>query len=246
MPSDGQRYGFLDAAPDALRYDFQSYEPDSTAMRVGSFIAEGSRVLDVGCGTGTLTASIKDSFALEIIGIEPNAERAAAARNRGLSIFQEPLSEKFFAAHGLFDFIIFADVLEHLANPDEMVFVARKGLRPGGSLIVSVPNVAHWFVRLDLLRGRFEYRETGIMDATHLRWFTRDALLAWLGRLGFEITGFTTTVNIDLPEYGERLPWKYLSRPFKTRLVRTLARRFPALFACQYVVKATPAEATRQ
>jgi methionine biosynthesis protein MetW len=239
MPVDEHPYGFLENASAPLRYDFQSNELDSVAMRVGSFIAEGRRVLDVGCGTGGVALSIRDRFAADIIGIEPNSERAAVARNRGIQVFQEPLSENFFADHGLFDFIVFADVLEHLADPGEMVVLAKRGLAPGGSIIVSVPNVAHWFVRLDLLRGRFEYRDTGIMDATHLRWFTRDTLFAWLRKLGFQITGFTTTVNIDLPEYGERLPWKYLSRPFKVRLVRMLVRGFPTLFACQFIVKAT-------
>jgi methionine biosynthesis protein MetW len=242
MPADDHPIGFLETAPGALRYGFQSPDTDSFAMKAASFIVEGSRVLDVGCGCGAIGRWIRDRLALEIVGIEPNAERAAAARNRGLRVFQEPLSEGFFADHGLFDFIVFADVLEHLANPGEVVLLAKKGLLPGGSIIVSVPNVAHWFVRLDLLRGRFEYRDTGIMDATHLRWFTRDALFTWLGRLGFQVTEFTTTVNIDLPEYRERLPWKYLSCPFKLRLVRMLVRIFPTLFACQYIVRATPQE----
>jgi methionine biosynthesis protein MetW len=242
MPADDHPYGFLKAAPGALRYDFQSSDPDSVAVKVGSFIVEGSRVLDVGCGSGTMAAWIRDRFAVEIVGIEPSVERAAAARNRGLRVFGQPLSERFFAEHGLFDFIVFADVLEHVANPGEFVLIAKKGLRPGGSIIVSVPNVAHWFVRMDLLRGRFEYRETGIMDATHLRWFTRNALFVWLGRLGFQVTGFATTVNIDLPEYSERLPWKYLSRSFKVWLVHMLARVFPGLFTCQYIVRAAPQE----
>jgi methionine biosynthesis protein MetW len=242
MPADDHPYGFLETAPHALRYDFQSSDLDSFAMTIGSSIVEGSRVLDVGCGSGAIGAWIRDRFAVEVVGIEPNTERAAAARNRGLSVFQEPLSESFFAEHGHFDFIVFADVLEHLANPGEVVVLAKKGLLPGGSIIVSVPNVAHWFVRLDLLRGRFEYRDTGIMDATHLRWFTRDALLAWLRRLGFQVAGFAATVNIDLPEYDERLPWKYLPRPFKVRLVGMLVRLFPTLFACQFIVRATPQE----
>jgi methionine biosynthesis protein MetW len=237
MPVEDHPYGFLETVG-ARRYDFQSHELDSVAMRIASFIPEGSRVLDVGCGTGRLAVLIRDRLAADIIGIEPDTERATLTGNRGIQVFQEPLSESFFADHGLFDFIVFADVLEHLANPGDMVLLARKGLVPGGSIIVSVPNVAHWFVRLDLLRGRFEYRDTGIMDATHLRWFTRDTLFAWLRSLGFQIAGLTTSVNIDLPEYRERLPWKYFSRPFKARLVRQLVRGFPTLFACQFIVKA--------
>src|SRR5262249_7201649 len=127
MPADDHPYGFLETAPGALRYDFQSSDEDSFARKVGSFIVEGSRVLDVGCGSGAIATGIKDRLAVEIVGIEPNTERAAAARNRGLRVFQEPLSESFFAEHGPFNFIVFADVLEHLANPGEVVLLAKRG-----------------------------------------------------------------------------------------------------------------------
>jgi methionine biosynthesis protein MetW len=239
MSESDNPHGLLETAPDALRYEFQSDESDSVAARIRSFLTPGSRILDVGCGTGALAESIKSRLAVEVVGIEPNAERAAIAKNRGLNVFQGVLSDEFLAEYGLFDVIIFADVLEHLADPGEMLLLAKRGLAPGGAIIVSVPNVAHWFVRWDLLRGRFDYRETGIMDATHLRWFTRESLSAWLRRMGFQITACTTTVNIDLPEYRERLPWKFLSRPVKLRVVKTLVRSFPTLFACQYIVRAT-------
>ena len=62
--------------------------------------------------------------------------------------------------------------------------IATRALVPGGAIVVSVPNVAHWTVRLDLLCGRFQYRETGIMDATHLRWFTRDGIALLLDAAG--------------------------------------------------------------
>src|SRR5262245_42234591 len=98
-----------------------------------------------------------------------------AGGNRELpwfAVFQTSVSEEFLREHGRFDTIVLADVIEHLPDPAEMVSLLKQGLVPDGSIVASVPNVAHWFVRIDLLRGSFNYQEMGIMDATHLRWFT--------------------------------------------------------------------------
>ena len=156
-------------------------------MKLASLIAPKSRILDVGCGTGVITEIIRHQTSASIIGIEPDVERVQRAKTRGLEVHPGILSPEFIKDHGPFDYIVFADVLEHLPNPAEIVVMARTGLKPGGSIVASVPNVAHWFVRIDLLAGRFNYQDCGIMDATHLRWFTRRTIREFFERLGFKL-----------------------------------------------------------
>ena len=236
---DRHSSGFLDSAPIALRYDHFSSDPDDVGMKLAGLVSSGSRVLDVGCGTGVVTKIIQQQKSVYIMGIEPDAERVERAIARGLDVHLGVLSHGFLRRHGPFDFIVFADVLEHLPNPAETVTMAKAGLKPGGSVVASVPNVAHWFVRTDLLAGRFDYQDSGIMDATHLRWFMRRTIREFFDRLGFEITALDCTVNIDLREYQTRAPWRWMSTSFRTRLVRRLSRWRPTLFGCQHVIRAT-------
>jgi len=236
---DENSTGFVSARPDPLRYEHVSLDPGDVSLKLAALIAPNSRVLDVGCGTGVITEIIQNRCAASIVGIEPDAERARQAVARGLDVYQGFLSAEFVRQHGPFDFVVFADVLEHLPNPAQLVRLAREGLKPRGCIVVSVPNVAHWFVRMDLLAGRFNYQDSGIMDATHLRWFTRRTIREFIEREGFEVTALTHTLNLGLPDYGHRAPWRWLRPGLRRRLVRRLAALRPGLFGCQHIVRAT-------
>jgi SAM-dependent methyltransferase len=203
-------------------------------------ITPGARVLDVGCGTGSVTAVLKRCALADVVGIEPDEARCGIARSRGLDVHPGYLTPDFLRDHGPFDYIVFADVLEHLPNPADVVLTAKAGLSANGTVLASVPNVAHWFVRTDLMRGKFDYQSCGIMDATHLRWFTRDSLLLFFQRLGFEITALDSTANVSLPEYGSRPPWRWLSPRWKQSVLTRLVRHCPDLFAVQFIVGAQP------
>jgi 2-polyprenyl-3-methyl-5-hydroxy-6-metoxy-1,4-benzoquinol methylase len=236
---DQNSLGLLTNTPHANRYENASIDPDNVGAKLAVFIPKNSRILDVGCGTGSVSEVIKKLTGATLVCIEPNPERAQAARDRGLTVFQGFLSDSFVEEHGPFDAVVFADVLEHLSNPAELVLMAKKGLKPGGSIVASVPNVAHWFVRIDLLAGHFDYQDCGIMDATHLRWFTRRSIREFFERLEFQVTGFDCTVNIELPDYRRRAPWRWMSVRFRKMVVRRLVVLCPNLFGCQHIVRAT-------
>jgi SAM-dependent methyltransferase len=238
---DDSSLGFLTKPADPLRYDGQPNEPDEVAGVLSSLIPRGSRVLDVGCGTGSVSAHVAANTGAQIVGVEPDPTRAARARARGFDVHAELLTEMLVKRLGLFDVVMFADVLEHLPDPLALLRVAAAALVPGGGIVASVPNVAHWSVRADLVRGRFEYRETGIMDATHLRWFTHDGIALLFKAAGFRIERERVTHGVDLHCYAERWPWRRMSRGQRVVWVRRAVQRWPNLFGCQLVVRAVAA-----
>ena len=131
------------------------------------------RVLDVGCGAGGMGPGLKAAGASELVGIEVEpaaAERAAKVLDR---VVVGPVESSLSELDGDFDTILCLDVLEHLANPGEVLSMLRRHARQGAHLQVSVPNARHYSLVRDLLfRGTFGYSDWGHRDSTHLRWFT--------------------------------------------------------------------------
>ncbi len=151
----------------------------------------GLRVLDAGCGFATTSERIQQ-LGNEVTGIEESALACEVASQRLSRVVQADLQHADLGDEQ-FDVLIFADVLEHVAWP---VGVLRKYLRwlaPNGSVIVSLPNVGLWSVRFAHLFGRWEYEETGVLDRTHLRFFTRKSARWLLGESG--LSPITTTYN---------------------------------------------------
>jgi methionine biosynthesis protein MetW len=221
-----------------LRYGGQSYDSHEAPGIIVDLVEPGARVLDVGCGTGSITALIASLKHAKVTGIEPDPSRAEVARLRGIEVITGEFEHAAAELSAEFDVIVFADVLEHLYDPLDALSTARQLLKPGGAVIVSVPNVAHWTVRRNLLLGRFDYQEVGIMDETHIRWFTRRTLHDLLEQGGFEWQVAHGSSGTWMPEYAHELPWKLLPAPIRKQGVRALAKAWPTLFGCQHVVKA--------
>jgi methionine biosynthesis protein MetW len=224
-----------------LRYEAYTNAPQEVASMLAELVPVGSRVLDVGCGTGSVSQIIADTRDAKIIGIEPNSDRAAAARARGLEVHEQPFTPAALQILERFDVIVFADVLEHVADPGDFLQLAHRALLPGGRVIASVPNVAHWSVRVDLLRGRFDYQPLGIRDATHLRWFTAETIRLLFESSGLRVISVRHTAGVTLPEYNARRPWRWIPRHRRDPIIRALARRLPLLFGCQHIIHAVPA-----
>jgi methionine biosynthesis protein MetW len=200
----------------------------------------GVRVLDVGCGTGSVTLIANHGKGNEVVGIEPDPQRAALARSRGVNANCGLLDEAFVAREQPFDVVMMADVLEHMVDPGAALKLVGAALKPGGHLLISVPNVAHWTVRLNLLFGRFDYAEYGIMDVTHLRWFYSRTIRNLVEEAGLKIVMMRQTAGVDLPVY-QRSPFRQIHKRARHALVRIANRLFPTLFGCQHVIKAVVA-----
>jgi SAM-dependent methyltransferase len=147
--------------------------------------AQSARVLDLGCSSGVLGSSLKREQGVRtVVGVELDPVYADDARRRldevhCLDLNDLPGRRDLLTALGRFDCIVAADVLEHLVEPWAVLGAVAETLEPGGSVVVSLPNVRHWSVlRALLLRGSWPRAdEGGIFDSTHLRWFTpRDAV----------------------------------------------------------------------
>jgi GT2 family glycosyltransferase/ubiquinone/menaquinone biosynthesis C-methylase UbiE len=188
------RYAQLGPPFDALARTIQSRADYYGKPRpeVAALVPESSRnVLDVGCAGGGLGRTVKALRpAARVRGIEPVSEAAAVARTV-LDDVAIGTADSALPAHWPKpDCVIFSDVLEHTVDPWKVLRRWRADLAPGGTLVVSLPNVTHESVLGPLLRGRFEYEDEGVLDRTHLRFFTRTTAIELLESCGFEITSF--------------------------------------------------------
>jgi 2-polyprenyl-3-methyl-5-hydroxy-6-metoxy-1,4-benzoquinol methylase len=153
--------------------------------------AAASRILEIGCGEGRLAQALRGSRPssdLEIVGVElcdGPAKTAATVLNRVMVGNVEQMDLPY---EDYFDCVIFADVLEHLVDPWRMLRRARKLLRRDGVIVASIPNVQHSRVLINLLLGRFDYEQAGIMDSTHLRFFTRKSIITLFQSTGYELS----------------------------------------------------------
>jgi 2-polyprenyl-3-methyl-5-hydroxy-6-metoxy-1,4-benzoquinol methylase len=130
-----------------------------------------SRILDIGAADGYLGEILKRQGHF-LVGLEADSRLAEKARTHYHTFHSADVESFDFPYCREFDYILLADVLEHLRDPGALLRRVVPCLNGGGELIISVPNIAHLFVRLSLMIGRFEYQERGILDRTHLRFFT--------------------------------------------------------------------------
>jgi 2-polyprenyl-3-methyl-5-hydroxy-6-metoxy-1,4-benzoquinol methylase len=155
-----------------------------------SFIADGpNRILDLGCGAGRLGQRLREAGKVgEMYGVElcPEvAEEAAKIYDRVIVGDAEKVDFDFLSS---LDYVICGDILEHLQDPYTVVRKIMEWLKPGGKLLVCLPNIRNYRILQDLaLHGEWKYTDAGILDQTHLRFFTRQSCKRMLREAGFEV-----------------------------------------------------------
>ena len=193
----------------------------------------GLRLLDVGAAGGHLGRAVRSRCAY-LAGVEPDPGLPESARE-GYDEWRAKSLDACGDWSEPFDVVVFADVLEHVAHPEEVLARARGWLRDGGRLFVSLPNVANVTVRAALLLGRFAYADRGILDRTHLRFYTRETATRLIADAGFLVRSVTATAmpyELALPRLGRAA--KGLMREF----AMASARVWPTLFGYQFVFEA--------
>jgi methionine biosynthesis protein MetW len=171
---------------EAKAQTYAAFGNGAIADRARALLAPGGSVLDLGCASGGLLALLRDRAA-HLAGLELSPTAAAAAARVADLVVQGALEDPDLPfEQGCYDLVVLADVLEHLADPAAALRRARGWAKPGGAILVSVPNVAHWRARLTLARGRWPAEDSGTFDASHLRWFTRASLAELLAGAGLD------------------------------------------------------------
>ncbi len=217
------------------------------------------KILDVGCGSGVHGAELRRCNQHRVVGVDisPESIQKASGRLESAHVADVTRPDTYpFEGRGQFDVILFSDILEHLCDPASVLRDHLSLLKPGGCVVVSIPNVAIWSVRLSLLFGRFRYQDTGTLDRTHLRFFDRNAYYDLLDACGLtrEKTRITPgilrpfvpliktffrgskseTVRSNSSSIMDSTVYKFYCR-FVYPIERLICRMVPGLLAFQFV-----------
>jgi O-antigen biosynthesis protein len=202
-----------------LKYDFDlDMIGDNSNSLILREVSPNSKVLEFGCAYGRMTKYLKEQLncSVSIVEKDFNAGKIAESyASKALVGGNAGDIEKYNWLTKLkgeqFDYIIFADVLEHLYNPWKVLEKSKTLLKNNGRVLISVPNVGHNSVLIDLLNDKFEYRELGLLDNTHIRFFTEFSLFEMIIRAGYSVDKVLNAKNVventefknsytDLPE----------------------------------------------
>jgi 2-polyprenyl-3-methyl-5-hydroxy-6-metoxy-1,4-benzoquinol methylase len=192
-------------------------------------------VLDIGCGAGAFGAGLKaERPDVAVWGVEPDPGAAAVAAGCLDRVLTGTAPAVLSALEERrFDCVVMNDVVEHVLEPEDLLRAVLPHIAPGGRLVASIPNIRHHTAVADLaLRGRWEYTDEGILDRTHLRFFTRSSMRALLERCGYRVAG-VTGIN------------RTTSRAFRVFDLLTLGR-FRDMAYLQFACVATPGEDAAQ
>lgn len=220
---------------------FDPHGQDSLA-KLARLIRPGSQVLDVGCGPGVLAAYLAEQRACYVDGIEGDAASAQLGARSFRSLWvadlevQDPAT---LVAGARYDAIVCADILEHLREPERLLRRLMPLLKADGELFLSVPNVAHAGLIAELLGGELRYRDEGLLDRTHIHFFTRDSLLRLLDACGLRVYSFDTVrLPVEQSEF-DPAALQVLEEPVRARL---LASEDADTY--QFIVSCAPQDAT--
>jgi len=223
----------------ASRYTLKS-DPYSSHSVILGWLAEGRgrRLLDVGAADGLLSRLLTER-GWKVTGLEADPVAAAAGATHCERIIPADLDAGIPPLPGEFDAIVCADVLEHLRDPAAALASLRRALAADGEVVISIPNVAHLWMRLSLFAGRFDYAERGILDRTHLRFYTRRTLEALVRGAGLRAERWMAT---PVPLYQVVPPrWHGRALAGAHALSAGVSRVLPRLLAYQFVVLARSA-----
>ena len=211
--------------PSAEVYRSKLSDPYSSHRRILALtrsLPSVHRVLDVGCGPGFIGSALAGLGYL-VVGIDSHADTNSLRSAGYVEAFRLDIEQEPIPLQDGFDLLIFADVLEHLRDPEGVLARFRTLLAPGGHVLLSVPNVAHWTVRLALLAGYFPSCDRGILDRTHIRFFTLTSACQMVRRAEFSIR-HTEVTPVPLPliwpatAEGRPLTWLQHMNGMLTRL----------------------------
>ncbi len=229
------------APPHAFKYTQFQDDPASTHSKIVSLVPPATRVLEFGCATGYMTEVLKNRLGCTVVGIEIDRDAAALAEQYAERVIVGDAETIDYAAELAgeeFDVVLFADVLEHLKEPADVLRRVRPFIGENGVVVASIPNIAHASVRLALLGGEFRYREWGLLDDTHLRFFTRASIQDLFEETGYAVTHWVRQ-RLDVGETE-------ITVPQVPDAVREWLASDPEATTYQFVLQAVVSESSAQ
>jgi len=223
----------------ALRYQtrIDLKEKNTSQTQIILLAGRDKKVLEVGPATGDMTKVLRDRgcrvTGLEVDPVAAKVGEQYCERMIVGDIEQMDLAE--FFGDERFDVVLFSDVLEHLVDPSKVLADVRSILAPGGRVCASIPNIAHGSVRLALLAGEFRYRDKGLLDGTHLRFFTREGIEDLFAGAGYEVSEWR---HVDVDVFATELNLREQDYP---RALMEALNSSPDVLTYQFIVEASPA-----
>ena len=190
-----------------------------------------TKVLDIGPGSGLMGRALKSKGFSELYAVEIDE----AAREHVNPIYKQ-VTETITPYQGeQFDLVLLMDVLEHMVDPESFLREVSQMVAPGGHILISLPNICHWSIRLTLLFGRFEYTDRGILDRTHLQFFSRKRFMTFLQNQPelhvHQVAGSLEPAEFVLP----RIVWDNPVYGILTKMRLFFVELLPGLFAYQHL-----------
>ena len=207
-----------------------NYEKDNYKLEIFNRVSKGSKVLEVGCNLGNLGRDLINKKGCIVYGIDFYAPSIELAKKRltqakifDLEKYTLPFQEKF-------DLIIFEDVLEHIRYPEEILKIYKKLLNLQGKILVSIPNVANIKIRFALMFGNWNYKNSGILDKSHFKFYTKKTALSLLSNAGYH------------PKIGDFTPGAsfifFRFYPILQKIRKFLCSLNIALFSTHFIIEA--------
>ncbi len=217
-------------------------EGERTSLSVlASLVPQGARVLDLGCGSGSLGQYLLETRGATSDGVTLSKAEADHARPHYRRVVVDNLETcdlRTTFAGERYDAIVCADVLEHLSRPERVLAACRELLTPNGRVLISVPNAGYSGLVAELLQGEFRYREEGLLDRTHLRFFTRRSLKRFLRGEQWSLESLDT-IQRALTESEFSVPFDSLPPPVASALLAS-----PDALTYQFIAVARPLQAS--
>lgn len=210
---------------------------NNSMSRAFDLVKARSIVLDVGCSSGNFGRALSDIKKCQVDGIEIDSDDARLAKKYLRKVIVGDIEKDTLDIDlGEYDHITFCDVIEHLRSPQLTLSKIRELMKKDASIVFSIPNMAHASVRLMLLEGKFSYGETGLLDNTHLHFYTRQSIVDLFEGAGFKIEKLEYT-EID---YSERIIDETLKKIGLKRIVGKNIFNEEESVAYQYIGVASP------
>ncbi|CCN70286.1 class I SAM-dependent methyltransferase [Vibrio nigripulchritudo] len=221
-----------------MKYSFDfDIDNDSSPSYIARRLKGNSRVLEFGPADGTLTKYMSENLKCEVYGVEVDPKFASSAKKYTVKMLVEDIEEYNWINElkgEKFDYILFSDVLEHLREPKKVLEKSISLLKDDGSIFLSIPNVAHASIILGLLNDEFKYNPTGLLDSTHISFFTKKSIDEMVSSVGLNVKYCS---GVYLPPSKTEFSYSYEQLPLNAS---NYIKNTPYREVYQFVYELTP------